>query len=286
VARVFAAKQRPHFDPLIVHLAEKADLGSVVANVPAAAQQLIDRFWPGPLTLVLPKRECIPDLVTSGLPSVGIRVPDHPQARELIRLSGGPIAAPSANLFGRISPTTAQHVLDQLQEEIDFVLDGGPCRVGLESTVLQLREDAPPLLLRPGGTTMEDLTAVLGVVVTPLKGIVPENLAQAGPGMLEQHYAPQKPLRLLSENHSSPPGQRAGLLAFDRIPAGSFTVIERLSENGSLEEAAANFFAALRRLDAAEIDIIAAMEFPDRGLGRALNDRLRRAAAQSGPGSA
>lgn len=279
VARVFAAKQRPTFDPLIVHLADPGDLSRIAEPPGRAARQLIDRFWPGPLTLVLPKKPIVPDLVTAGLPTVAVRVPAHDQARELIRLSGVPVAAPSANPFGAISPTTAQHVLDQLGDRIDFVLDGGPCRVGIESTVLLVEDSQPPLLLRPGGLPVEEIEAVSGPVARLSQPSVDPHLPQTAPGMLSRHYAPRTPLRIAAALGAAPRGSRMGLLTLTApVNPAEFAVVETLSMDGSLTEAAAQFFAALRRLDAAGLDLILARPFPETGLGRALNDRLRRAA--------
>lgn len=279
VARIFAAKQRPTFDPLIVHLHQATEVEHLVREISPLARQLMERFWPGPLTLVLPKQDCVPDLVTAGLPSVAVRVPDHPQARELIRRSGVPVAAPSANPFGRISPTTAQHVLDSLGDQIDFVLDGGACRVGVESTVLQLDGDGPPRLLRPGGLSQETLEEITGPLTraAPPQAHSPTGLP--GPGMLDQHYAPRTPLFLFEAWDKVPPGPATGVLAFQSVPHPErFGMVEVLSPQGSLSEAAARFFAALRRLDAAPVTTIYAQPFPEEGLGRALNDRLIRAA--------
>jgi L-threonylcarbamoyladenylate synthase len=289
VARIFEAKQRPLFDPLIVHLADAADVVTLARDIPPAARLLMDRFWPGPLTLVLPKQPVVPDLVTSGLETVAVRIPDHPQARELIRRAGIPVAAPSANLFGRISPTTAEHVLDQLGDRIDAVLDGGPCRVGVESSVVTFPPGEAPRLLRPGGISVEELESVLGTID------VPEHRSDAGgpgepadqplasPGMLPKHYAPTKPITLTHDWNRVPCGPEVGALAFQSVPdPDRFGQVEVLSPSGSLTEAAAGFFAALRRLDAAPtIRQIVAQRFPDEGLGRALNDRLSRAAAQN-----
>lgn len=299
VARVFDAKQRPHFDPLIVHVADESGLETLVTEVPALARPLMKRFWPGPLTLVLPKREIVPDLVTSGLPSVAVRIPDHPQARELIRLSGVPIAAPSANLFGRISPTTAAHVLEQLGDRIDAVLDGGPCRVGVESTVLDLstsastatsltgsacegdRETSRPRLLRPGGVTLEEIESVIGSVTCGIP-VLEQQGPQPAPGMLAKHYAPAKPVRLVDDWESVREIADVGILTFRDAPhLTGCRRVEVLSPTGSLAEAAANFFAALRRLDDdAAVGVILAQRFPNEGLGRALNDRLQRASAR------
>lgn len=283
VARVFEVKARPRFDPLIVHLAETDWVWRVAAEFPYRARMLAERFWPGPLTLVLPKKPAVPDLVTAGLPTVAVRVPDHPVAQKLLRAADLPIAAPSANPFGRISPTTSEHVREQLGDAIDLILDGGPCRVGVESTVLQLTGDIP-VLLRPGGTTLEDLEAMIGpvsVAASAEGGF--EHGAQASPGTLPQHYAPRTPLLLRPHEPAGAGrparGLRVGLLAFQGCAEPQeFARVEVLSPEGNLCEAAAKFFAALRRLDAAGLDLIVAELLPESGLGRALNDRLRRAA--------
>lgn len=287
VARIFEVKQRPRFDPLIVHIADPDRVEELVAEFPPAARRLADRFWPGPLTLVLPKKPVVPDLVTAGCPTVALRIPDHPLAQALLRAVDLPIAGPSANPFGRISPTTAEHVREQLGDQIDLVLDGGPCRVGVESSVLQLSEDRP-ILLRPGGTTLEEIEEVIGkvtVLVSDHASTSFESGRRVSPGMLPQHYAPRTPLVLQTRETASADedaaanGRRVGLLAFRA--RGDFTTLARveiLSPDGNLREAAANFFAALRRLDAAGLDLIVAELLPETGLGRALNDRLRRAA--------
>lgn len=277
VARIFEAKERPAFDPLIVHLADRLMLEEVVTAVPDIARRLIDRLWPGPLTLVLPKKPVIPDIVTSGLGSVGVRVPDHEQARRLIQAAGCPIAAPSANLFGQVSPTTAQHVAEQLGDRIDIILDGGACRIGLESTVIDFCGRSP-VLLRPGGATLESIEAMIGPVETRSQSA--QGVAAPGPGMLERHYSPMTPLRLWRPGEDVPAG-KVGLLTFNRIgvaPGLSKTV--DLSSTGNLIEAAARLFAAMRELDAAGLDLILATPFPEEGLGRAINDRLRRAATR------
>lgn len=274
VARVFEAKNRPRFDPLIVHLPDRGRIGDVVESFSEAASRLADAFWPGPLTLVLPKRPQVPDLVTAGRPTVGVRVPALAMTRQLLAEAGVPVAAPSANPFGRISPTTAAHVADQLGDVVDYILDCGPCAVGLESTVVDMSYDRP-VLLRPGGVTLESLEAVVG----PIRTAEPTTDGpQRAPGMLSRHYSPRTPLVIA--DRPGPGARCEGLLTFRPEPsATAFGVVEILSESGDLAEAAANFFAALRRLDAAGLDRIVALPFPDRGLGRALNDRLRRAAA-------
>jgi len=276
VAKVFAAKGRPSFDPLIVHVPSRDAVDDVVATFPPAAERLAEAFWPGPLTLVLPKQDTIPDLVTSGRSTVAVRIPAPEMTRQLLQEAGIPIAAPSANAFGRISPTTAQHVADQLGDSIDYILDCGPCGVGIESTVLDLSEEVP-MLLRPGGTTLEELERVIGRIALASKS---EEGPQRAPGMLSRHYAPRTPLSI----GAAPPeaSGRLGLLSF-RTPqdVAPFAAVEVLSPQGELVEAATNFFAALRRLDAAGLDRIVATPFPEQGLGRALNDRLRRAATSS-----
>jgi len=280
VARVFDVKGRPRFDPLIVHVADVGDLDRLVLNTPESARKLIDRFWPGPLTLVLPKKVDVPDLVTAGCPTVAVRMPDHPVTLEIIRAAGVPVAAPSANLFGRISPTTALHVADQLGENVDLIVDGGPCRVGIESTVLQV-DDRGFTLLRPGGAALEEIETLVGpVTIPPPSEIEDSNTGLASPGTLPQHYAPRTPLKVLWDVKANPQASsgRIGLIAFQTpSQAGGIDKIEVLSPSGNLREAAANFFAALRRLDSAGLDLIVAESFPAEGLGRALNDRLRRA---------
>ena len=275
VARIFAAKERPFFDPLIVHLPDLDWLPRITRNIPRVAMQLAERFWPGPLTIVVPKTDAIPDLVTSGMPSVAVRIPDHPLTRQVIRLANVPIAAPSANPFGRLSPTTAEHVRTQLGDRIDAILDGGPCRVGVESTIVKVEGDAV-ILLRPGGIPLEDIEAIVGRVqrLAEASAVRPE-----APGMLASHYAPRTPLVTDVEFPDIPPWPRTGLLVLAE-PCGveNYVAVEVLSPKGSEVVAAANFFQALHRLDAAGLDGIFAVRLPDRGLGRALNDRLSRAA--------
>ncbi len=279
VARVFEIKARPSFDPLIVHLAAAEDLESVVAAVPPAARVLMQRFWPGPLTLVLPKRAHIPDLVTAGLSSVAVRVPNHAVARALIRAAGCPIAAPSANRFGCVSPTTAAHVAEQLGDAPALILDGGPCRIGVESTVVSLLASVPALL-RPGGVTLEELEEAIGAVEVVTAGH--ERLA---PGRTERHYATNTPLTIVASAADIPPDQRSGaaLLLARNAPQAGFAYVESLSPDGDLRTAAANLFAALRRLDACGATRIYAETVPEAGLGRAIMDRLRRAATRSDP---
>lgn len=274
VAKIFAAKERPFFDPLIVHIADESWWPRVVSDFPPLARKLAAKFWPGPLTMILPKSVAVPPLVTSGLPTVGVRVPDHPLTQQLLHLADVPVAAPSANPFGRLSPTTAEHVRQQLGDRIEIILDGGPCRVGVESTIIQVQQDVATLL-RPGGIPLEEIEALIG----PVQRI--EQTSQknpVAPGMLDSHYAPRTPLKIVEQLPSSPP-PRTGLLVLapDSIIPG-YASAEPLSATGNLVEAAANFFQALHRLDQSQLDLILAMPFPDEGLGRAINDRLRRAA--------
>ncbi len=274
VARVFEIKARPRFDPLIVHVCSMAQAGRVVREWPGAAAELARRFWPGPLTLVLPKSNDIPDIVTSGLPTVAMRMPDHPLALALLAEANLPIAAPSANRFGSISPTRVEHVRAQLGEDVDVVLDGGPCRVGIESTIVSLTGDAP-LLLRAGGTAVEEIESVLGPVQRPST----DPSRPAAPGQCPRHYAPRTPLILREDDGALPVLPRTGLLTLSPPhEPGRFAAVEVLSGSGELREAAANLFAALHRLDAMGLDRILAVRVPDAGLGLAINDRLRRAA--------
>ncbi|MCO5167299.1 MAG: L-threonylcarbamoyladenylate synthase [Planctomycetes bacterium] len=313
LARVFEAKERPTFDPLIVHvdapgapaLDALAAAGLVrpdALEAPARArvEALAAAFWPGPLTLVLPKDPRVPDLATAGLATVGVRAPRHPVARALLRAAGTPLAAPSANRFGRISPTTAADVLAELGGRVAAVLDGGPAEVGLESTVVAVAPDGAVTLLRPGGVPAEEVARVAGVA--PARAAPPRpGQGLAAPGALESHYAPARPLALLPAPVAAltaaqadallapAAGARAvGLLAFadpgagERLAAlvGRPVVARTLTATGDLAEAARGLFAALRALDAAEVDLLLAEPCPvEAGLGHAIADRLRRAAA-------
>ena len=278
VARIFEVKARPSFDPLIVHLAEAASLDWVAVADDPRAIDLAARFWPGPLTLVLKRRPELPDIVTSGLDTVGVRVPAHPAARALIAAAGTPLAAPSANPFGYVSPTTAAHVAELLGDAVDLVLDGGPCRVGLESTILSLAGE--PVILRPGGLPKEALEEALGMPL-PVAGSSERPLA---PGQLERHYATRTPLVVLPARAEAAPLDqgRVGLLAQRPTRAAGFAAVEVLAPDGALSTAAARLFAALRRLDGMGLDRILAEPCEETGLGYAIMDRLRRAAARDG----
>jgi L-threonylcarbamoyladenylate synthase len=270
VAKVFAAKERPRFNPLIVHVPDitAAEGYAVFATT---ARKLAEAFWPGPLSLVLPKRagSGIADLVTAGLDTIALRAPNHPVAQKLLAAAKLPIAAPSANRSGRVSPTMASHVAAELGDIPAMVLDGGPCPHGIESTVVGVAGGAP-ILLRLGAVPREAIEAVLGQAVP----LAERDSAIASPGQLERHYAPATPLRL----EATDAREGEALLAFGpNAPHGAIVSIN-LSASGDLEEAAANLFASLRRLDECGVNAIAVMPIPDRGLGEAINDRLRRAA--------
>jgi L-threonylcarbamoyladenylate synthase len=275
LARIFEVKQRPLFDPLILHFTNADAAFAVAENVPETARELARRFWPGPLTLVLRKKEMVPDLATSGLPNVAVRVPSHPVAQALLRAFGGPLAAPSANRFGRISPTDAFAVRSELGDAVPLILDGGPCAVGVESTVLSLAEDRP-VLLRAGGIPLEEIEAVVG----PVQHATPVDDRPQAPGQLKHHYAPRKPLRLVSSATEIPPQSDIGLLLFGspRWAETYSCAVENISPTGDLREAAANFFRALRALDDhPEVTMLYALRLPARGLGLAINERLERA---------
>ena len=279
VAAIFEAKGRPQFNPLISHVLDADDARRYV-RWSETADKLARHFWPGPLTLVLPRAKDSPIalLATAGLDTVAVRAPAHPLAQALIRAVGRPLAAPSANRSGTVSPTRAEHVTESLGDRVKMILDGGSCAVGLESTVLDLTT-APPTLLRPGGVTREAIEAVIGPIV--LSDAIPSgNSARKSPGQLESHYAPARPVRLGATTIAAD----EGLLAFGPdVPAGARITLN-LSPGGALAEAAANLFAMLRALDRPDVGRIAVMPIPETGLGLAINDRLRRAAADDGTG--
>ena len=277
VARIFAVKNRPHFDPLIVHVFDEEAVPQYATDVDQRAVALMGRFWPGPLTLVLRKQPIIPDLVTAGFATVALRVPSHPVARALLKEVRLPIAAPSANPFGYVSPTTAEHVQDMLGDAIGLILDGGPCAVGVESTVCALAEEQA-VILRPGGVSVEEVEAVIGPVTV---GQSPQP-DRRSPGTLPSHYAPRVPLFLIACGAPLPrpaAGERTGLLLLQSRLVEGYVMVEYLSQGGNLIEAAANLFAALRRLDSAGLDRVIVESVPECGIGRAIMDRLRRAAA-------
>ena len=274
--RIFEVKQRPFFDPLILHVATVEAIGQWVSDFPPQAQHLARMFMPGPLTLVLRKKAIIPDLVSAGMDTVAIRVPRHPLTQSLLASLPFPLAAPSANPFGYISPTTAAHVDKQLGALIPYILDGGPCQVGLESTILDFSGEVP-VVLRKGGLAVEQLAALLD----NLSVVETSSSNPRAPGMLESHYAPATPLtldeRLPAKLHIAP--EKTGGLCFDHyfehLPESNQYM---LSAKGDLEEAARNLFKALRQLETGGYDMIVAEKVPDTGLGKAINDRLMRAA--------
>lgn len=270
VERVFAAKQRPAHDPLIVHLAGVEDVGLVVSEWPDAAAALAEAFWPGPLSLVLARQPSVPARVTAGGPAVAVRVPAHPVARRLIRAAGVPIAAPSANRFGRISPTTAAHVVEELGDRIDLVLDAGPTPLGVESTVVDLT-GAVPLLRRPGGVTLEDLRRVIPRLEVAHRSVVAAGRAASAPGELIAHYSPATPVVLVE----------AGDDVVDQLverSAAAGIVARRLVLGPDSSIAAQQLYATLRAADRVDTDVVLARPVDPDGLGRAVNDRLYRAA--------
>ncbi len=274
VVKIFAAKNRPAFDPLITHVADTDQLAPLVSHMPAAARQLMQAFWPGPLTLVLPKTHLMSDLVTSGLPTAAFRQPRHPLLQQLLSILDFPLVAPSANPFGYVSPTTPQHVEAQLGDKIDYILDGGPCQIGVESTIVGF-EGEQPVVLRLGGLPVEDIEQVAGAVrVKPHSTSRPQ-----APGMLESHYAPQAcrvvvgDLEHLIKKYRQ---HKIGILSFSRKYPDYPNFV--LSERGDLNEAASRLFSALRWFDRQQLAYLLAEPVPDTGLGRAINDRLRRAA--------
>lgn len=275
VLKIFEVKQRPSFDPLIVHLSGLDQLDKYASRIPEKALKLAEKFWPGPLTLVLPKKNIVPDLVSSGLDTVALRVPRQKLTLELLNALDFPLAAPSANPFGYISPTRPQHVADQLGDLIPYILDGGPSEIGLESTIISF-EGASAKILRFGGLSPEDLEDTIGALT-----IQPHSSSRPlAPGMLSSHYAPRKPLTIIRERSEIPLNkEKVGALFFSE----KWELIKDenqfiLSQNRDSKEAARHLFAALRYLDGLDIEKIYVELVPPEGLGRAINDRLRRAA--------
>ena len=277
VELIFKIKGRPLYNPLIAHISAMEQLRRLVTAVPEAARRLAEAFWPGPLTMVLPKRPEVPDIVTGGLGSVAVRMPAHPIAHEMLRRCGTPVAAPSANRFTCTSPTTARHVREQLGDRCPVIIDGGACRVGLESTVISFTGPAP-VILRPGGVPAEDIGKVIGGV----EARAPSSDTAGGlesPGMMINHYAPATRLSAFAEIPAEYEGRSdVGVLLFQPTGRSYAGAVEILSPAGDAREAAANFFAALRRLDALGLREIAAQYAPARGLGNAINNRLSKAA--------
>ncbi|MCX5805768.1 MAG: L-threonylcarbamoyladenylate synthase [Proteobacteria bacterium] len=271
VAKIFETKKRPRFDPLIVHIGEREWVSAIADYVPPEAEKLIDRYWPGPLTMILKKKDAIPGIVTAGLSTVAIRMPSHPVALQLIRSFDGPIAAPSANPFGYISPTNAQHVAKMLGESVPLILDGGSSNYGIESTIVSFHE-GKTYLHRHGAISLEELSATAGAVYEKSN-----NGSCEAPGQLPYHYAPIKPLKIIKtidEIHN----MQSSFLAFKKsseTPISKYVKI--LSSTGNMREAAANFFSCLIELDRDDIDIIYAENIPETGLGKAMMERLKKA---------
>lgn len=272
VIKIFEAKNRPFFDPLIVHAKSILDIEEYVTSIPMWAERLATAFSPGPITFLLPKKDSIPDIVTSGLERVGIRIPSHPILQELLSKLDFPLAAPSANPFGYISPTTAQHVYDQLEGKISYILDGGQANVGVESTIIG-EEEGKLIVYRLGGISVEQIEDLVGKVELRVSSSKP-----SAPGSLDSHYAPKTPFFLFLDRDTIPRDKNIGLLLFmkrDEFLAESNQRI--LSTNGDLHQAANNLFAFMRELDGLGYDAIYAEVVPEDGLGRAINDRMKRA---------
>ncbi len=275
VVKIFEAKKRPYFDPLIVHIADVDQMDRFACDIHDKARRLAQMFWPGPLTIVLPRQKIIPDIVTSGLDSVGLRVPNHAITLELLRMLDFPLAAPSANPFGYISPTTAGHVQDQLDGKVSAVLDGGPCAVGVESTIVHCSPNGQITLLRQGGIPLEMIQHCVGDVDVQLHS----SSNPKAPGMLASHYAPRTKLQIgsIDELLRSVADLNVAYLSFQTEFDDHPGIV--LSPNGDLSEAARNLFAAMRELDQKQYDLILTELMPDVGVGRAINDRLLRAAS-------
>jgi len=276
VTKIFVVKNRPYFDPLIVHVRDANAVNGFAEAIPEKAFELMNRFWPGPLTVLLPRKNIIPDLVTAGLNRVGLRCPDHSLTLALLRSLPFPLAAPSANPFGYVSPTTPEHVNDQLGDKIEYILDGGRCKVGIESTIVGFDGDAP-IVYRLGGLSIEDIESVAGAVLVNANAVS----SPQAPGQLQSHYAPRKPVligdipKLIEEQGS----KSIGVLSFKKLNLASPVKKELiLSPSGNLNEAAQKLFSSLRELDSIDIDVILTELVPGIGLGLAINDRLRRAA--------
>ncbi len=276
VEKIYSLKNRPSHNPLIVHIASVDDLKKVVKDIPDDAYKLANAFWPGPLTLVLKKKEIIPDIVTSGLNTVAIRIPNHSLTLKLLKKLPFPLAAPSANPFGAISPTSPSHVLEYFQNQL--TLDGGECERGLESTIVGFDESENPVIYRHGSIPEEEIREVVG----GLKCFTEEDSKPNAPGMLSKHYAPKTPCCLTNDvpgTLKNMTGKKIGILLFkNRIADDLLLHQEILSEAGDFKEAAKNLYAAMHRLDKNNVDLIIFEQLPEKGLGRTINDKLRRAA--------
>ena len=272
VARLFEVKARPRMDPVIVHVAD-IKTAKLYGKFPESANRLMKQFWPGPLTLIVEKKPSVPEIVTAGLETVAIRIPNHPAALALITAARCGIAAPSANPFGYVSPTEAQHVAEQLGDAIDMILDGGPCTIGVESTILSMVSSIP-CILRAGGTAVEELESILGKLDVSIGSLQRPN----SPGQLKRHYATKTRMEIVEEGFERiAPGERIGLLSMiPPLNPEKYAAVEVLSASGNLREAAANLFRALRHLDALPLDRIIARPVGEEGMGLAIMDRLRR----------
>lgn len=275
VAKIFEAKERPTFDPLIIHTYRLEEVNNFITEIHPQLLKLAKAFWPGPLTLLLPKKEIIPNLVTSGLDRVGVRIPNHPLTLNLLSQLAFPLAAPSANPFGYISPTTAEHVQKQLGDKIQYILDGGSCEVGLESTIVG-EEKGEIIIYRLGGLSIADIEKVVGKVSIQLN----QSSNPKAPGQLKSHYAPKKPVYMgdLSDLQAKYSHKKLGAIVFgENHPLQENVVVKNLSITKNYQEAAVNLFSFLRELDEANVDVIICELLPEQGLGLAINDRLRRA---------
>jgi len=271
VARIFELKERPSFDPLIVHISEPGDYLRLASEPDERVEELAGKFWPGPLTIILPKNKTVPDIVTSGLQTVGIRMPDNKIALELIKSAGCPVAAPSANKFGRVSPTTAAHVKKYFPD-IDFIIDGGKTKVGIESTVIRLTQKGFQIL-RHGIITRDEIQKIL-----PYDSSSSDKNLPASPGMLESHYSPCIPLVISDpSNIGKAERERAGLLSFTGEDTGHFKTVILLTEKMDLREYAGNLFEALHEMEEKGVDLIVAEPVPEKGIGIAVMDRLKKA---------
>ena len=275
--KIFKAKERPHYDPLIVHIHSLEQLTEVAEEIPQMALKAATYFWPGPLTMVLKKKSCIPDSITANMETVAVRMPKHPLALALLKEANVPIAAPSANPFGYLSPTKAQHVEEQLGEKVKMILDGGDCECGLESTIIDFTQSTPHLL-RHGAIPKEKIEEICGILMLG-KAVLEQPLA---PGQLASHYSPETKLVILSKDEKPDQNLNYGILTHSGLnkELRDSIYVERLSPEGDLQEAAHNLFSALHRLDKLNLDIIYAYEFPEEGLGQAIMDRLRKAAVK------
>ncbi len=275
VEKIFAAKKRPFFDPLIVHVSDRDQMLPLVTELPEKAAMLISRFWPGPLTVVLPKSSLVPSIVTAGFPSVAIRMPNNPLALELIHLSGKPIAAPSANLFGCTSPTTARHVEEQLAGAYDAIIDGGGCTVGIESTVISFVGETPRIL-RPGGIDQKAIESCIGKVLSDQQETTED--AANSPGMLPSHYATATKLRIVEDLNAYASRKDVGVLLFGTSNQVFSGPVEYLSLSYDPAEAARRLYQAMRRLDSLSLSLLVVKLLPETGIGIAVNNRLMKAA--------